>query len=185
MTATTTAAQLVLQDSRSKLFYNEDLGGFSETDKSKATRLDVATSQAAFIKAHFQRPEVIVEVPLTVAPPFTAQDLPKLAEALAAAPSPANAHLNPHLNGTLRPVKSYHGRGMRTYRFGDWRIEITTRTESRKQGCGFRKTSTVTNFDLCNTKTGQTAPFGSGGLKAAVDCIMKTEMKRHHFTPNR
>jgi len=179
---TTQSNQVVLQDSRSNLFYSKERGGFSETDKSKATRLDAGTSQPAFIKAHFQRPEFIVEVPLAVAAPFTAQDLPKLAEAIAAAPSPENAHLNPHLNGTLRPVKSYHGRGMRTYRFGDWRIEITTRTESKKRGCGFRKTSTITNFDLCNTKTGQTAPFGTGGLKAAVDYIMKTEMKRHHFT---
>lgn len=73
MTATTTAAQLVLQDSRSKLFYNKDLGGFSEPDKNKATRLDVATSQAAFVKAHFQRPEFIVEVPLEDTPPTPAQ----------------------------------------------------------------------------------------------------------------
>lgn len=179
MTATTTAAQLVLQDSRSKLFYNKDLGGFSETDKSKATRLDVATSQAAFIKAHFQRPEFIVEVPLTVAPPFTAQDLPKLAEALAAAPSPENAHLNPHLNGTLRPVKVYHHKTSRTYRFGDWKIEVCSWTESRKQGCGFRKSRTVTQFDLRNHKLCRNEYMLTGGLKAAVEKIIKIEMQRH------
>ncbi len=159
-TATNTA-QLVLQDSRSLLFYNKDLGGFSEPDKNKATRLDVGTSQPAFIRAHFQNPQFIVEV------------------ALEESPTPDNAHLNPHINGTLRPVKIYDNRGSRTYRFGDWKIEVCSRTHSRKQGCGFRKTVTETNFDLRNVKLGYFEYIMTGGLKAAVARIAKLEMKRH------
>lgn len=70
----------ILRDTRSGLFYDKNMGGFSQPDATKATTLD-SKSQEAFIKAHFQKPEFIESVALIpdeeldgepVDPPITA-----------------------------------------------------------------------------------------------------------------
>jgi type IV secretory pathway ATPase VirB11/archaellum biosynthesis ATPase len=162
------------------LFYKKETGGFNAATIEEATPVPNDSVTIAFIKAHYLHPEKIEvrEFP-TTAPVFTADDLPKLAEALAALPSPDNAHLNPHINGSIRARKTYHKGSSRSYRFGDYRIEVTVSRNSRKQGCGFRKVTTCTNFDLINHTKGEHSYINSGGLKAALAKITKIEMTRH------
>jgi len=58
---------IILRDTRSHLYYDKNLGGFSQIDPDLATELENET-QAAFIRAHFQNPEFIESVsPLELA----------------------------------------------------------------------------------------------------------------------
>jgi hypothetical protein len=162
-TATNTA-QLVLQDSRSLLFYNKDLGGFSEPNKDNATRLDAGTSQPAFIRAHFQNPQFIVEVPLVEAP------------------TPDNAHLNPHINGTIKRRAIPSNRwDYKTYIFGDWSITCYQYNQNKGAHSYLRSTRPdyVPLWNAYNKATKESFECKDGGIKRAQKMIVRHEMKRH------
>lgn len=177
MTATTSSSNSsasLLRDSRHGCYYNRDLGGFSETDPAKATSLDSA-AQVAFVKAHFQHPEFIEVVPASrfATPPTPALDAP---------PTPDNAHLNQHINGSAKliahPVVRWDER---TYTFGAW--HITCYKWNQNKGAHPYLRSTRPNYvPMWNAfHAGSREQFSSedGGIKLAVKKIIRHEMRRH------
>lgn len=168
-TTTTTAPKqdiYILQDDRSKLFYNKDLGGFSEPNRDKATRLE-GKAQVAFIKAHFLKPEFISAL-------YEEDNTP----------SPENAHQNKHLNGTEKvrslPSSRWDSRG---YVFGDWQIEVYMWNQNKGAHAYLRsnRPNYVRCWNASNIKTKETFQYQDGGIKRATKKILNHEMKRHNL----
>jgi hypothetical protein len=59
----TNQLKLILKDTRSGQFYNKERGGFSEPEAAKATTIE-GEAVAAFVKAHFTKPEFIEGIPV-------------------------------------------------------------------------------------------------------------------------
>jgi hypothetical protein len=154
----------ILQDSRSGLYYNRDLGGFSEAEASKATRFENA-AQVAFIQAHFARPEFIVAVPAIDAPP-----------------SPENAGSNPHLNGTARIIRHPQRRwDEKRYTFGEWSIRCYLWNQNKGAHPYLRSTRRdyVPLWEAYRADTKEGFFCVDGGIKKAVRFLTRHEMKRH------
>jgi len=148
--------KIVLQDSRSRLFYDRNLGGFSQPDVTKATTLET-DAQAAFIKAHFARPEFIDSV------------------------KAAELEVNKHIDGSAKPVKLSHSKdGSRTYRFGDWVIGCYLYNQHIGAHPYLRATTPrlVPMWSAYNDVTKERLDYQDGAMKVAVRHIIRHEKKR-------
>jgi len=70
----------------------------------------------------------------------------------------------------MKPIKVSSYKGNTLYRIGKWSVKVTTKTVSERAGCGFRKTSTVSDWyamDREDPINGQSFE-GSGGMRNAL-----------------
>jgi hypothetical protein len=152
----TTNNQIALQDSRSKLFYDRELGGFSQSEIANATLLE-NDAQVAYIKAHFACPEFIESVKVD---------------------EPA---VNKHLDGSVKAVKiSHHKDGSRTYRFGDWTLNCYYYNQHVGAHPYVKATTPrlVPMWSAYNDVTEERLDYQDGAMKVAVRHIIRHEKKR-------
>ena len=75
-------------------------------------------------------------------------------------------------SGDVKAIKINDYRGTSIYRYGKWTVTISRKTVSERAGCGYRNTTTVTDWRACaiDKQDPLNSPSleGYGGIRDAV-----------------